>query len=131
MQITPGSSGVQQPSSLFQADSRASQAGTVWTRTGGDCVWPGPCRFMFLTLMYFNFYGIACVAVTPNLLVAAVLSGAFYGKPLLSEIWLLKEQHLRSHWLRTVLTPPRCTCIVPVHMSVSVVLLTIDWQLPT
>ena len=44
-------------------------------------VWPGPCRFMFLTLMYFNFYGIACVAVTPNLLVAAVLSGAFYGKP--------------------------------------------------
>ena len=41
----------------------------------------GTCRFMFLTLMYFNFYGIACVAVTPNLLVAAVLSGAFYGKP--------------------------------------------------
>ncbi len=36
---------------------------------------------MFLTLMYFNFYGIACVAVTPNLLVAAVLSGTFYGKP--------------------------------------------------
>jgi ABC-type multidrug transport system ATPase subunit len=35
--------------------------------------------FMVLTLIYFNFYGIASVALTPNLLVAAVLSGAFYG----------------------------------------------------
>ena len=45
---------------------------------------------MFLTLMYFNFYGIACVAVTPNLLVAAVLSGAFYGKP--------RPDHIAAAW---------------------------------
>ena len=52
-------------------------------------VWPGPCRFMFLTLMYFNFYGIACVAVTPNLLVAAVLSGTFMVSLALTKLWLL------------------------------------------
>ena len=49
------------------------------------CLWSAAAKFfwflffMFLTLVYFNFYGIACVALTPNLLVAAVLSSAFYG----------------------------------------------------
>ena len=81
MQSMPVSSSAHQPASLVRADGPASQAGPVGTRDSGEDVWPGPCRFMFLTLMYFNFYGIACVAVTPNLLVAAVLSGAFYGTP--------------------------------------------------
>ena len=59
---------------------RATQAVPIWTMLV-NMSGLGTCRFMFLTLTYFNFYGIACVAVTPNLLVAAVLSGAFYGKP--------------------------------------------------
>ena len=35
--------------------------------------------FMLLTLLYFTYYGVACVAITPNLMMAAILSGAFYG----------------------------------------------------
>ncbi|KAK9829075.1 hypothetical protein WJX72_003763 [[Myrmecia] bisecta] len=34
---------------------------------------------MLLTLVYFTFYGVIAVAITPNLMVAAVLSGSFYG----------------------------------------------------
>lgn len=37
-----------------------------------------------------TYFGIACVALTPNLLVAAILSGAFYGAgPLQTKILLL------------------------------------------
>ncbi|KAK9788281.1 hypothetical protein WJX73_004447 [Symbiochloris irregularis] len=38
--------------------------------------------FMLFSLqcfLFFTYFGIACVALTPNLLVAAILSGAFYG----------------------------------------------------
>lgn len=34
--------------------------------------------FMFATLQYCTMYGIMAVAVTPNLMMAAVLSSAFY-----------------------------------------------------
>ena len=35
--------------------------------------------FTDLCLIYFTFYGIIAVAITPNLIGAAVISGAFYG----------------------------------------------------
>ena len=35
--------------------------------------------FSLLTFLFFTYFGIACVALTPNLMVAAILSGAFYG----------------------------------------------------
>ena len=34
--------------------------------------------FMVLTLLYFTFYGIVCVAMTPSLLAAAVVSNSLY-----------------------------------------------------
>lgn len=34
--------------------------------------------FMMLTLMYFTFYGIVCVAITASLLAAAVVSNSLY-----------------------------------------------------
>lgn len=43
------------------------------------------CRFTFilyLTLNLMAFYGIMGVYVTPNLVVASVLSGFFYGAPM-------------------------------------------------
>ena len=39
-------------------------------------------QFMLFTdmcLIYFTFYGIIAVAITPNLIAAAVISGALYG----------------------------------------------------
>ena len=33
---------------------------------------------MILTLLYFTYYGVVCVAITPNLLAAAVASNSFY-----------------------------------------------------
>ena len=82
---------------------------------------------MFLTLMYFNFYGIACVAVTPNLLVAAVLSGAFYGKPRPDQamVALDSASHvaLAAYCAGTSTLLVHCAWLV----SVSVVLLTVDW----
>nr|XP_012466211.1 unnamed protein product [Gossypium raimondii]KJB84256.1 hypothetical protein B456_N013800 [Gossypium raimondii] len=35
--------------------------------------------FMFFTLLYFTFYGMMAVAVTPNHYIAAIVSAAFYG----------------------------------------------------
>lgn len=35
--------------------------------------------FNDLALIYWTFYGIIAVAITPNLIGAAVISGAFYG----------------------------------------------------
>jgi len=34
--------------------------------------------FMVETLLYFTYYGVVCVAVTPNLLAAAVASNSLY-----------------------------------------------------
>lgn len=41
-----------------------------------------PLQFMLfndLALIYWTFYGVIAVAITPNLIGAAVISGAFYG----------------------------------------------------
>ncbi|PKI62060.1 hypothetical protein CRG98_017433 [Punica granatum] len=35
--------------------------------------------FMYFTLLYFTFYGMMAVAVTPNYHIASIVSGAFYG----------------------------------------------------
>lgn len=35
--------------------------------------------FNDLALIYWTFYGVIAVAITPNLIGAAVISGAFYG----------------------------------------------------
>lgn len=35
--------------------------------------------FNNLGLIYWTFYGVIAVAITPNLIGAAVISGAFYG----------------------------------------------------
>ena len=86
---------------------------------------------MFLTLMYFNFYGIACVAVTPNLLVAAVLSGAFYGEPcpdrFVAFLNSASQIALAAFCAGTSTLLVQCAWLV----SVSVVLLLMDWQLLT
>lgn len=34
--------------------------------------------YMILTLLYFTYYGVMCVAITPNLLTAAVVSNSLY-----------------------------------------------------
>ena len=34
--------------------------------------------FMVETLLYFTYYGVVCVAITPNLLAAAVASNSLY-----------------------------------------------------
>lgn len=35
--------------------------------------------FIYFTLLYFTFYGMMTVAVTPNHNIAAIVSSAFYG----------------------------------------------------
>lgn len=35
--------------------------------------------FMFFTLLYFTYWGMMCVAITPNAQIAAIVSSAFYG----------------------------------------------------
>uniref|UniRef100_A0A6V7QUP9 ABC transporter domain-containing protein n=1 Tax=Ananas comosus var. bracteatus TaxID=296719 RepID=A0A6V7QUP9_ANACO len=35
--------------------------------------------FMYFTLLYFTFYGMLCVGVTPNYNIASIVSSAFYG----------------------------------------------------
>ena len=72
---------------------------------------------MFLTLTYFNFYGIACVAVTPNLLVAAVLSGAFYGKP--------RPDHIVAAW-----NPASSVALAVYCADTSTLLMPFIWLVP-
>lgn len=35
--------------------------------------------FMYFTLLYFTYYGMMAVAITPNHHIAAIISSAFYG----------------------------------------------------
>ena len=44
--------------------------------------------FNLLSLAYWTYYGVAAVALTPNLLMAAIISGAFYGVPACSLHWV-------------------------------------------
>ncbi|DBB05992.1 hypothetical protein WJX82_004698 [Trebouxia sp. C0006] len=55
--------------------------------------------FMFLTLLYFTYYGVACVAITPNLMVAAILSGAFYGLMNLFAGFVIPQPEFPGWWI--------------------------------
>ncbi|XP_020581075.1 LOW QUALITY PROTEIN: ABC transporter G family member 44-like [Phalaenopsis equestris] len=52
-----------------------SMVGFEWTASKLLCY----IFFMYFTLLYFTFYGMLAVGVTPNFHVAAVVSSAFYG----------------------------------------------------
>ena len=54
---------------------------------------------MFLTLLYFTYYGVACVAITPNLMVAAILSGAFYGLMNLFAGFVIPQPEFPGWWI--------------------------------
>ena len=47
--------------------------------------------FMFTALQYCTMYGFAAVALTPNLMAAAVLSSAFYGVWILTAGFIIPE----------------------------------------
>lgn len=55
--------------------------------------------FMMLTLLYFTYYGVACVAITPNLMMAAILSGAFYGLMNLFAGFVITEPEFPGWWV--------------------------------
>lgn len=55
--------------------------------------------FMFLTLLYFTYYGVACVAITPNLMMAAILSGAFYGLMNLFAGFVIPQPEFPGWWI--------------------------------
>ncbi|KAL3144459.1 hypothetical protein ABBQ32_004202 [Trebouxia sp. C0010 RCD-2024] len=65
--------------------------------------------FMLLTLLYFTYYGVACVAITPNLMMAAILSGAFYGLMNLFAGFVITKPNFPGWWI-WVSTPFACTC---------------------
>ena len=54
---------------------------------------------MFLTLLYFTYYGVACVAITPNLMMAAILSGAFYGLMNLFAGFVIPQPEFPGWWI--------------------------------
>ena len=54
---------------------------------------------MLLTLLYFTYYGIACVAITPNLLMAAILSGSFYGLMNLFAGFVITKPQFPGWWI--------------------------------
>ena len=54
---------------------------------------------MFLTLLYFTYYGVACVAVTPNLMMAAIISGAFYGLMNLFAGFVMPKPEFPGWWI--------------------------------
>ena len=49
---------------------------TVYVTPAGKFFWF--LLFMLETLLYFTYYGVLCVAITPNLLAAAVASNSLY-----------------------------------------------------
>lgn len=55
--------------------------------------------FMFLTLLYFTYYGVACVALTPNLMMAAIISGAFYGLMNLFAGFVMPKPEFPGWWI--------------------------------
>lgn len=54
---------------------------------------------MMLTLLYFTYYGVACVAITPNLMMAAILSGAFYGLMNLFAGFVITKPQFPGWWI--------------------------------
>ena len=67
---------------------------------------------MFLTLLYFTYYGVACVAITPNLMVAAILSGAFYGLMNLFAGFVIPQPEFPGWWIWV--RPSSCSLLVTI-----------------
>ncbi len=67
---------------------------------------------MFLTLLYFTYYGVACVAITPNLMVAAILSGAFYGLMNLFAGFVIPQPEFPGWWIWV--RQPTCFLLVTI-----------------
>jgi ABC-type multidrug transport system permease subunit len=55
--------------------------------------------FNLLALIYWTFYGIAAVAITPNLIAAAVISGAFYGLANLFAGFVIQAKSIPGWWI--------------------------------
>ncbi|WOL15675.1 hypothetical protein Cni_G24456 [Canna indica] len=55
--------------------------------------------FMFLTLLYFTFYGMMAVGLTPNQHLAAVISSAFYSLWNLQSGFLIPEPFIPGWWI--------------------------------
>lgn len=55
--------------------------------------------FNDLALIYWTFYGVIAVAITPNLIGAAVISGAFYGLSNLFAGFVIQEKHIPGWWI--------------------------------
>lgn len=80
---------------------------------------------MLLTLLYLTFYGIlgiACVAITPNLMMAAILSGAFYGLMNLFAGFVITKPNFPGWWIwvstaciQLLVTCIRCISIQCIH----------------
>jgi hypothetical protein len=51
--------------------------------------------FMYFTMLYFTFYGMMTMALTPNYNIAAIVSTAFYG------IWHLFSGFIVPHTVTT------------------------------
>ena len=68
--------------------------------------------FMMLTLLYFTYYGVACVAVTPNLMMAAILSGAFYGLMNLFAGFVMPKPNYPGLWVWVSAYPLHCTAVL-------------------
>lgn len=87
---------------------------TRWLRVG--CVRAAKffwyLLFSYLTLLYFTFYGMMAVAVSPSVQLAAVISSAFYS------IWFLFTGFLIP---RPVRPPPLkgCTCAAPFNIIIT------------
>lgn len=54
--------------------------------------------FMFFTLLYFTFYGMMAVAITPNHHIAAIVSSAFYGIWNLFSGFIIPEPSMPAWW---------------------------------
>ncbi|KAK9830255.1 hypothetical protein WJX72_010612 [[Myrmecia] bisecta] len=55
--------------------------------------------FVFLTLLYYTLYGIAAVAVTPNVQMAAVISSAFYSLWFLFAGFVIPRPRIPGWWV--------------------------------
>jgi ABC-type multidrug transport system permease subunit len=55
--------------------------------------------FMYLTLLYFTYWGMVTVAITPNAQFAAIISSAFYGLWNLFSGFLIPRPKLPVYWV--------------------------------
>ncbi|KAL0029477.1 hypothetical protein WJX77_010449 [Trebouxia sp. C0004] len=55
--------------------------------------------FMVETLLYFTYYGVVCVAITPNLLAAAVASNSLYLVMNLFSGFVIPAPHIPGWWI--------------------------------